>query len=653
MPQPSATHRRRKACVIGAGPNGLAAAIVLAQAGLDVEVFEAKPTIGGATRTMELTLPGFHHDFGSAVHPMAVGSPFFSSLPLENYGLEWIHSPATLAHPLDNGSAVTLDRDLTLAESALGEDGPAWRRLMQPFATHWPQLAEDILRPAIAIPKHPFLLARFGLNALLPATSVARHYFRTEPVRALFAGLAAHSFLRLDQPLSASFGLVLGAVAHAVGWPIPRGGAQSLANALAAHLIDLGGRITTSTRIVSLSDLPACDVTLCDITPRQLLALAPKSRLTETYRRRLSAYKYGPAAFKVDYALSSPIPWNAPACLRAATVHVGGSLTDIATSEAAMAAGHHAERPFVLLAQPTLFDPTPDLEITLEANPTSVERAKLEAFHQAGVNRASLGVQSLDPQALTFLGREHSATQAIEALEHARATFPRVSFDLIYARPGQSRAAWSAELDAALALCADHLSLYQLTIEPGTVFESRHRQGQITLPDDDAAAALYHDTIDTCARHGLAPYEVSNLAKPGAESRHNLAYWRYNDYAGIGPGAHGRITLGPNLIATRRHRAPEPWADRVERNGHGSTAEEVIQPPDRAREMLMMGLRLAEGMDPAHFETRTGIPLNAAIDPDTLERAIEAGYLTHTPNRLTATIEGRLRLDALLAALVL
>lgn len=301
----------------------------------------------------------------------------------------------------------------------------------------------------------------------------------------------------------------------------------------------------------------------------------------------------------------------------------------------------------------TLFDPTPDLEITLEANPTSVERAKLEAFHQAGVNRASLGVQSLDPQALTFLGREHSATQAIEALEHARATFPRVSFDLIYARPGQSRAAWSAELDAALALCADHLSLYQLTIEPGTVFESRHRQGQITLPDDDAAAALYHDTIDTCARHGLAPYEVSNLAKPGAESRHNLAYWRYNDYAGIGPGAHGRITLGPNLIATRRHRAPEPWADRVERNGHGSTAEEVIQPPDRAREMLMMGLRLAEGMDPAHFETRTGIPLNAAIDPDTLERAIEAGYLTHTPNRLTATIEGRLRLDALLAALVL
>ena len=301
----------------------------------------------------------------------------------------------------------------------------------------------------------------------------------------------------------------------------------------------------------------------------------------------------------------------------------------------------------------TLFTPTPDLEITLEANPTSVERAKLEAFHQAGVNRASLGVQSLDPQALAFLGREHSASQAIAALEHARATFPRVSFDLIYARPNQSRAAWSAELDAALDLCADHLSLYQLTIEPGTAFESRHRQGHITLPDDDQAAALYHDTIETCARHELRPYEVSNLAKPGAESRHNLAYWRYHDYAGIGPGAHGRITLGKDLVATRRHRAPEPWAERVEHQGHGSTAEEIIAPNDRALEMLMMGLRLAEGIDATHFETRTGIPLHTAIDQDTLAQAIEANYLTQTPTHLTATLEGRLRLDALLAALIL
>jgi phytoene dehydrogenase-like protein len=327
---------------------------------LDVEVFEAEPEIGGATRTLDLTLPGFHHDFGSAVHPLAVGSPFFSSLPLADYGLEWIHSPSTLAHPFDDGTAITLDRDLTQTEAALGEDGPAWRRLMQPLATRWPDFTANILRPAIAFPKHPFLLARFGLNALLPATTVARR-FSTEPARALFAGLAAHSFMALNQPLSASFGLVLGAAAHAVGWPIPRGGAQSLANALAAHLAHLGGRITTSTRIRSLTDLPASDLTLCDITPRQLLTLAGESspnKLSPTYRRQLAAYKYGPGAFKVDYALSSPIPWNAPACRRAATVHLGGTLAEIAASESTMSSGQHSAKPFVLLAQPTLFDPT-------------------------------------------------------------------------------------------------------------------------------------------------------------------------------------------------------------------------------------------------------------------------------------------------------
>ncbi len=304
-----------------------------------------------------------------------------------------------------------------------------------------------------------------------------------------------------------------------------------------------------------------------------------------------------------------------------------------------------------------LFPPVDELEITLEANPTSVERAKLEGFRRAGVNRASLGVQSLDPAALAFLGREHSAAQAQDALRHARDTFPRLSFDLIYARPGQDRAAWSAELDRALSLAADHLSLYQLTIEPGTAFESRHRQGEIVLPDDDQAALLYRDTIETCARHGLLSYEVSNLARPGAESRHNLAYWRYADYAGIGPGAHGRLTLGgpapePRRIATRRHRAPEPWADRVERQGHGSTAEECITPQDQAREMLMMGLRLAEGIDPAGFQARTGLALDAVIDQDVLHQALDEGYMTRSPTRLAATLEGRLRLDALLAALL-
>jgi len=306
-----------------------------------------------------------------------------------------------------------------------------------------------------------------------------------------------------------------------------------------------------------------------------------------------------------------------------------------------------------LIADATrLFDPLPDLEITLEANPTSVERGKLAAFRAAGVNRASLGVQSLDDGALRMLGREHSGAQAIAALEAARATFPRVSFDLIYARPGQSAADWRAELDRALMLCADHLSLYQLTIEPGTGFEALHRRGELVLPDDELAAELYVATAEACARHGLLPYEVSNLARPGAESRHNLAYWRYADYAGIGPGAHGRVTLDGELVATRRHRAPEPWAERVERQGHGSTAEERISRRDRAREMLLMGLRLTEGVDAGRFAVRTGMALAAALDLRVLDQALEAGYLTHTAGRLAATAEGRLQLDSLLAQLV-
>ena len=359
MPQASESRRSGKACVIGAGPNGLAAAIVLAQAGMEVEVFEAEAEVGGAARTMELTLPGFRHDFGSAVHPFAVGSPFFNSLPLGDYGLEWIHSPATLAHPFDDGTAVTLERDLGQAEATFGADGKAWRNLMQPLATRWADMAPDLLRPAIGWPKHPLLLAHFGLHALLPATTLARWRFREERTQALFAGLAAHSVLDLNRPLTASFGLVFGAAAHAVGWPIPRGGAQSIANALAAYLAHLGGRITTSTRIRSFEDLPACDLTLCDITPRQLLALAGETArdpLKSSYRRQLGAYKYGPGAFKVDYALSRPIPWNSPDCLRAATVHLGGSLAEIEASEAAAASGRPAEKPFVLLAQPTLFD---------------------------------------------------------------------------------------------------------------------------------------------------------------------------------------------------------------------------------------------------------------------------------------------------------
>ncbi len=299
-----------------------------------------------------------------------------------------------------------------------------------------------------------------------------------------------------------------------------------------------------------------------------------------------------------------------------------------------------------------LFDPAPDIEITLEANPTSVEAARLRAFRDAGVNRASLGVQSLEPEALRMLGREHSAEQAIAALEIARGIFPRLSFDLIYARPGQSESSWRAELRAALALAADHLSLYQLTIEPGTKFEGLHRAGQIVLPDDDLGADLYEATADEAARFGLYRYEVSNYAAPGAESRHNLAYWRYADYAGVGPGAHGRLTIDGRLRATRRHRAPEPWAERVERDGHGSTAEESLDATERAREMLLMGLRLTEGVDRAGFQARTGLTLEAALDADVLSQALEADYLLLTDARLIATPDGLLRLDSLLAALV-
>lgn len=299
-----------------------------------------------------------------------------------------------------------------------------------------------------------------------------------------------------------------------------------------------------------------------------------------------------------------------------------------------------------------LFDPSEDIEITLEANPTSVEAEQLTAFRAAGVNRVSLGVQSLDPAALRLLGRQHSITQAIAALDLARRTFPRVSFDLIYARPGQTLAAWRAELREALALAADHLSLYQLTIEPGTAFATLHARGEIVLPSEEDAAALYVATGEEAARFGLRPYEVSNYATPGAEGRHNLAYWHYGDYAGIGPGAHGRLSIDGALLATRRHRAPEVWAERVLRTGHGTSYETVLAARERAREMLLMGLRLTEGVDAGRFAVRTGMALSEAIDAEVLAHAIDAGYVTYQDRRLTATTDGRLRLDALLAALV-
>jgi oxygen-independent coproporphyrinogen-3 oxidase len=299
-----------------------------------------------------------------------------------------------------------------------------------------------------------------------------------------------------------------------------------------------------------------------------------------------------------------------------------------------------------------LFDPAPDLEITLEANPTSVEAGRLAGFRDAGVNRISMGIQSLRAEPLRALGREHSVGQAIAALETARRLFGRVSFDLIYARPGQTLADWRAELREALALANDHLSLYQLTIEPGTAYAALHRRGALVLPDDDLAAALYEATAEEAGRFGLLPYEVSNYARPGSESRHNLAYWRYADYAGIGPGAHGRVMVGGRLLATRRHRAPEPWAERVEAQGHGTTHEDAVAPPERAREALLMGLRLAEGIDEAWFAARTGLALDEAIDGAVLAQGIAEAYLERAGGRLRALPEGLVRLDALLGALV-
>jgi phytoene dehydrogenase-like protein len=346
----------RSACVIGSGPNGLSAAIVLAQAGLHVDVLEAEPTPGGAARTMELTLPGFWHDFGSAVHPLAVGSPFFSSLPLQDYGLEWIHSPSPLAHPLDDGTAVILERDLRDTKAWPGLDGEAWDKLMRPFVEHWSEFAPEVLRPMPSLPRHPLLMARFGMKALLSARAIARR-FRSERTRSLFAGLAAHSFLRLDEPLSGAFGILMAVPAHAVGWPIPRGGSQSLTIALCRYLATFGGTVKASSRVESLAALSNYDLVLCDVTPRQLLSIAGQ-RLSNSYKRQLASFRYGPGVFKVDYALSGPIPWKASECLRAATVHLGGSFEEIATSERQVQNGQHDDRPFVLLAQPSLFDPS-------------------------------------------------------------------------------------------------------------------------------------------------------------------------------------------------------------------------------------------------------------------------------------------------------
>jgi len=343
------------ALVVGSGPNGLAAAITLARAGCAVRVLEANATIGGGARSAELTLPGFVHDVCSAIHPLAIGSPFFGTLPLERFGLEWIQPPVALAHPLDDGSAACLDQDFDRTADSLGKDGRAWRQLFHALARDWEKLAAEFLQPMLHLPRHPLGLARFGLAALAPASALARFRFGQARARALFAGIAAHSFLPLEAPASAAFGLVLGAAGHAVGWPLPRGGSQMIAQALAGYLRELGGEIQTNCRVENLAQLPETRATLFDTTCWQFARIAA-DRLPDGYRKRLTRFRHAPGVFKMDYALSEPVPWRADACRSAGTLHLGGNLEEIARSERSVAEGEHPERPFVLVAQQSLFD---------------------------------------------------------------------------------------------------------------------------------------------------------------------------------------------------------------------------------------------------------------------------------------------------------
>lgn len=341
---------------MGAGPNGLAAAIRLAQADLRVLLLEAADTVGGGVRSADITLPGFVHDLCSAIHPLGIGSPFFRQLPLGQHGLEWIQPKFPLAHPLDNGTAAILSRSLAETAAGLASDGPAYQRLMQPLTNRWEDLADDFLRPMLHFPEHPFLLAGFALSGLRSASAMSSNWFRGEKAKALFGGLAAHSFLRLDQIPSSAFAIVLGLFGHACGWPMPRGGSGSLSRALANYFESLGGEIALNSRVEHLSEARMAPITLLDLAPQQFVCIA-SAEMPLSYRKKLVAYRYGPGVFKLDYALSGPIPWRAEECRAAGTVHIGGTFGEIARAEREVAEGLHPERPFVLLAQPTLFDP--------------------------------------------------------------------------------------------------------------------------------------------------------------------------------------------------------------------------------------------------------------------------------------------------------
>ncbi|MBN8861041.1 MAG: NAD(P)/FAD-dependent oxidoreductase [Sphingobacteriales bacterium] len=343
------------AIVIGSGPNGLAAAIVMQQQGLSVLLIEAKKTIGGGMRTEELTLPGFRHDICSAVHPMAAGSPFFQTLPLQRFGLEYIHPPVCAAHPLDDGSAGALYPSIEKTIKSLGADGNAYRKLMEPVVRDWPSICPDVLAP-LHVPSYPLKMAAFGLKAMSAATALAKR-FHTAKGRALWAGMAAHAVQPLSNLTTSAIGLVLMSAAHLHGWPLPKGGSQSLADALAAYFISLGGKIETGVYVSSLAQLSSAKAVLFDVTPRQLLQIAGH-QLSPLYRWQLSRYRYGMGVYKMDWALDGAVPFTAPECRQAGTVHIGGTLEEIAAGEQVMSKGGYSSKSFVLLAQQSLFDDT-------------------------------------------------------------------------------------------------------------------------------------------------------------------------------------------------------------------------------------------------------------------------------------------------------
>jgi phytoene dehydrogenase-like protein len=345
------------AVVVGSGPNGLAAAVEIARAGHSVCIVESHDTIGGGARTAELTAPGFLHDVCSAVHPLALASPFFRSLPLAQHGVEWVHSPACLAHPFDQGSSAVLYKSIENTSATLGPDGAPYEKLFSVLAQNSEELVEDILAPPIHLPRHPIPLMRFGIHGIQSAQRFSNRRFHASRGRGLFVGIAAHSNMPLDASPTAAFGLLLGMLGHVGGWPIVKGGSQKLSDALASYFTSLGGKIITGTHVNSLRQLPTAKAVIFDLTPRQVLKLT-FDQLPPSYRWELQKYRYGPGVFKIDWALSSPIPWKSRDCLKAATLHLGGSAEEIVAAESEVAKGRCPERPFIILAQPSLFDET-------------------------------------------------------------------------------------------------------------------------------------------------------------------------------------------------------------------------------------------------------------------------------------------------------